>query len=472
MCGIVGIINQAQPASPDIYLGLMAMQHRGKEGAGIATYNANELYIERGSGELPQAFWPYQSHSHPLLDLTLPGTIGIGHVRYSTAGTEDKCNLQPIENNFQGHKFAVAHNGNLVNTRLLAEKTKSQPGSSDTKIIADLISKSKASSFEEAIIETAQQLEGSFNLIFLFNNKIIAIKDRFGFHPLQIGQCGSNYILASESCVFDLLNAKLDRDVLPGEMIIADKNGILIYQWNSYNCLKFDIFEYIYFLRPDSIVHGVEAGQSRYWMGYAAAESCDFEADIVVPVSDSGNEAALGFFESAQKRHPPLKIRPYALFRPHIVSRTFIEPVNERRVKALDLKFNSRPIQIAGKRVIAVDDSQVRGHTAKKVSRLLREAGARKVYFISASPMYCYPDFYGIDTYRAKNELIARRLNNNLELIRRENQADGLFYNQLSSVISAIMKAAGKTEILSPSTFYTGPFTGEYPAGTGDFTID
>jgi len=471
MCGIIGMINQSKPASPDTYLGLMAMQHRGKEGAGICTSIDNKLRIEKGVGELPQAFWRYQSYPPLSINLILPGTSAIGQVRYSTTGTRDEENLQPMIGTFRNQEFAIVHNGNLVNTKRLAEQTKSGYRASDTRVIADLISQSKESDFETAVVETIKILEGSFNLIFLFDDKLIVVKDRFGFHPMQIGQRESDYIVASESCALDLVGVRsLKRDVLPGEIAVISKDGISINQWCDKIFFKFDIFEYIYFLRPDSIIHGVEAGQSRYWMGYAAAEKCNFEADIVVPISDSGNEAALGFFESMQKINPKIKFRPYALFRPHIVSRTFIEPIHEKRIKALNFKFNPRPEQLAGKNIILLDDSIVRDHTAKTTIKLCRQAGAKKVFFVSVSPMYSYPDFYGIDTYREKNEIVARRLNNDLELIRQENGADGLFYNNIESVIEAIIKSA-KTPIFLPSNFYTGPFTGEYPAGTGDFVI-
>ncbi len=469
MCGVIGVMNQNRNAAPDVYIGLWAMQHRGKESARIVTSHGGSLFEEGGMGEVPQAFWSR--------DLSrMPGSIGIGHVRYSTAGESSAENIQPLKGVFRGFDFYVAHNGNLVNTDELRKITGSKDGCSDTRIIADLISISKRETFEEAILSVAEKLQGAFNLILLFGDKIYAIKDSFGFHPLQLGRRNEDFMIASESCVFNHLNAKLFRDIKPGNMLIIDKAGVKSHQWTNKTCFKIDIFEFIYFTRPDSVIHGIEAGRARYFMGRYLADRHPLDADIVVPVSDSGNEAALGYYERMLEKGHKIGFRPWALFRPHTVSRTFIEPVQEKRRQYLYLKFNPRPDQVKDKRIIVIDDSIVRGTTQKVVLKILKDAGARELNVLISSPPYLSPDFYGIDTYRQKEELIARRLGGKIYSIAEEigsgiGGINYLGYLKLRSVIDAILDAAGPKSELCELNFYSGPFTGEYPAGSGNLEI-
>lgn len=465
MCGIIGLVNNERKAAPDLYMGLLAMQHRGKESACIVTTHGGKLFKEGSMGEVPEAI---KSQS---LD-SLVGRMGIAHVRYSTFGLSSSNNIQPVKGEFRGYTFYIAHNGNLVNANDLRRMTGTDPNASDTRVVADLISDSLKTDFEDALIDTLIKLQGSFNFVILFNDKIYAVKDRFGFHPLQIGIRSEGYIIASESCVFDILNASLDKDISPGMLCVIDsKNNIYFYKWFTNSELKVDIFEYIYFLLPPSIVFGSEAGEARYWMGRLLAEEHCCEVDIVIPVPDSGNEAALGYYEGLLEKGLKPVFRPWALFRSHIISRTFIEPVQELRKKYLNLKFDPRFFQISGKNVAFVDDSIVRGNTAKKIITIAKNNGAKKVYFLSASPMYLFPDFYGIDTYRVQRELIAQRCNGKIDEIKKELGADYIGYLSLENTKKAVLKADRLGNWLNQESFYTGPFTGIYPAGTGDFFI-
>lgn len=466
MCGIVGILNKRREAASDLYTALLQLQHRGKESAAIAVSRQGTMVREGGMGEVPQAFFGKQ------LD-ELRGRVGIGHVRYGTAGSSAPQNLQPAKGTFRGQDFYLAHNGNLANTDELKIMVRADPQASDTLAIAELIGASAASSFEEALRETLLKLRGAFSLLILFQESIYVVKDPFGFHPLQIGRRKDDFIVASESCVFDHLGAEFVADVEPGEMLVIDSRGCSSRTWTLETQFAFDIFEFIYFLRPDSIVHGVEAGLARYHMGKFLAQEHPVQADIVVPIADSGNEAALGYYEGLDKENRA-QFRPWALFRPHTVSRTFIEPVQETRERSVSLKFNARPSLISGKHVVLVDDSLIRATTLPKAVQLIREAGAKKVSAVISSPMYQYQDFYGIDTCRVRSELIAWNEKGNVEAIRERCGLDYLGYLSLDSTVEAVLKAAEKTYPktaakgeLSKHNFYTGPFTGTYPAGKG-----
>lgn len=468
MCGIIGMRSDGEPVSAYLYAGLNALQHRGKESAGIATADNSVMRCEKGAGEIPQIFsqdsWKY-----------LPGNIGVGNVRYSTSGASFGKNVQPIRGEFKGFEFYLVHNGNILNLNYLRSKTRSFSEASDTQIIADFISASSAASFEEALLETAHILVGSFNLLLIFNNKLYVLKDRFGLRPLQIGTLKDFIIIASESCVFSQLKAQFVRDVEPGEFIVIDENGanstyIFSEQERS---LKFDIFEFIYFLRPDSIVHGIEAGKARQIIGQFLATLYPIAADIIVSIPDSGNEAAEGYHEAMLEMGWRSKFKNDALFRPHTTGRTFIAPVQSLREDALRIKFIPRPEYFEDKFVLLVDDSIVRGNTMKHVVELVKGAGARSVSACIASPLYLYPDFYGIDTYRVKSEIIAKNYNGDINAIKEKLGLAGLYYLDIENVIQAVLKARypKRPSSLSADNFYTGPFTGIYPAGTGDFSI-
>lgn len=464
MCGLIGVVNQEHPAVNDLYLGLLALQHRGKESAALAISDQGKTDWIGGRGETPQAFWGKDFAQYQ-------GSIGIGHVRYSTAGESHNSNIQPIEGNFHGHPFFIAHNGNLVNVNELRKQTSSDPLCSDTKVVVDLLSQSGRSDFETALREILVQLMGAFNFIILFNHQLYVVKDRCGFHPLQIGQRSGDVIVTSESCVFDLLNANFTSDVMPGEIFIIDPlKGIRRECWTKETQLRFDIFEYIYFLRPDSIVHGVEAGEARQAMGLMLGSKdsmLPLPYDTIVPVPDSGNEAGLGFFKWLAE----MEFEPWASFRAHTVGRTFIEPVQEKRMEFLHFKFNPRPRRLKDKKIALIDDSVVRGNTLTVLSRLLRQTGVKEIHARISSPPYLYPDFYGIDTYRKRNELVASNFNGNISKIAQKIGVDSLKYLSLEETIDSILEVIPDNthSPLAASTFYTGPFTGDYPEGKGDF---
>ena len=492
MCGIVGFISTEKQASIYTYVGLLQLQHRGKEGAMIATMVSDQTSREEGGrGELDMAF--IIPHSQDLKaklisDLqaepagegfhgefpppsvqSMAGPIALGHTRYGTAGVIGENNLQPIKGQFHNRIFFLAHNGNLVNSGELGASIKMAQDCSDSRIIAAMIAGSPAPSFEKAVLEILPKLKGAFSLVLMHDNQLYAIRDRFGYHPLQIGRCGNDWVVASESCVFTALNAKLWRDVKPGEMVIITKDGPADppIQWAEGN-LKIDIFEYIYFLRPDSVVHGVEAGAARRLMGKYLAQEHPLGVDLIVPVPDSGNEGAWGYWMELENKLP---FDPWALFRPHTVSRTFIEPIAEERSRFIRLKFNPRQ-HIRGKHVLLVDDSIVRGSTSVTLVDLLKQAGAAEISMVVTSPPYRHPDFYGIDTYRVKDEIIARQIDGDDKVVAQKiaNQLGlkYLGYLSLEKTIQAILEVNPNSG-LTRNNFYTGVFTGEYPSGAGDF---
>jgi len=347
MCGLIGIVNHKRSAAAGIYIGLLQMEHRGKESAAAVTSSMGRYFWGGDMGKISEAHIEKLiaglSNENELTDsVGLPGMIGIGHTRYSTTGESTLQNIQPIRGNFRGHDFYLAHNGNLVNTKTLRFISKTLPSFSDSKVIADLISLSLRATFEEALEDVLPMLQGAFSLVILFNDKIYAIKDRFGFHPLQVGRREDGFVVASESCAFDHLRVKTLFDVSPGDMVVIDKNGFKPYTWSFVRSLRIDIFEYIYFLRPDSMVHGVEAGTARYNMGYSLAQEHPLRADIIISAPDSGNEAALGYYEGMRSMGYDPSFRPWALFRPHTGGggRTFIEPNHEVRERLLRSKKN------------------------------------------------------------------------------------------------------------------------------------
>lgn len=470
MCGVIAVFNDDKaPVADDLYLGLSWLQHRGKESAAMAIAGTDGG-IKRfgGAGEVPQAF-------HGLDLETISGAVGIGHVRYSTAGAGDDENIQPIRGEFRNREFYVVHNGNLINAAELCRQTNGSATLSDTALIAKLVSQSKATAFEDALIQTAGQLRGAFNLIFLFQNNIYALKDRFGFHPLQLGKRENGWVIASESCVFDLLGAHLLQDIPRGCLLITEQRSghTQLLSWiPSVANLKFDLFEFVYFLRPDSVIHGVEAGAARCYMGQFLAQEHPVDADLIISAPDSGNEAARGFWqELVRQGQPRIDFHPWALFRPHVTSRTFIEPVQKHRQRYLRLKLNPRPRQLRGKRVVIVDDSRVRGNVTKAVAKLLHQAGALEVHIRAASPPYLYPDIYGIDTHRHPEELEAWRLKTtNPRILQQIYGLDSLAHLSLEKTIQGVLDAQAPTvSDLAKNTFYTGPFNGQYPAGQGDY---
>ncbi|MBI4118527.1 MAG: amidophosphoribosyltransferase [Parcubacteria group bacterium] len=469
MCGIIGVANEKETAAPDIYTGLLEMQPRGKGGAGMVTALRGDHYDLRDMGEVKEALGK-EALKH------MPGKIGVGHTRYPNAGTNSPWNLQPVRDSFRGQEFDASHNGNSVNMGSLRRKygILHDENASDTRTIAAIIAQSKRTDFVSALVDTVRELQGSFSLIVLFNNTLYALRDRFGFHPLQIGMRGNDIFIASESCAFTQpqIGATLLRDIGPGELVTVKDGRITSESWLPSGVaatLRFDIFEFIYFMSPHSVVEGVEVGSAREEMGKRLARLHPVPTDIVVPVPDSGNQAAQGYYEELKLTQAQVRFTPWAFFRPHTVGRTFIDPIAELRAELVKSKLRPRPAVLSRKNATVLDDSEVRGNTMKRAVIMARESGAKRVDGRIASDLYRFPDYYGMDTYRYGEELIARKHDGDVEAIARECGLDTLGYLPNDLVIEAILAVRGPNSPLTKDSFYDGPFTGNYPDGIGDF---
>lgn len=425
-CGIFGIYDHPEAANLT-YLGLHALQHRGQEGAGICSSDRRHLHIEKSMGLVADIF------SEKRLK-RLPGNIAIGHTRYSTAGSSVLKNVQPIMVNFSLGSLAIAHNGNLVNAFELRKDLESEgaifQSSSDSEVIIHLIANSKADNLHERIIETTRKLYGAFSLLIMNEDELIAVRDPYGFRPLSLGTHDGAYVVASETCAFDLIGATYSRDIEPGEMLIINKNGVKsvkpLYSQKSAFC----IFEFIYFSKPDSNIFGnLNVNEIRKELGRQLAREHSINADLVIPVPDSGVPAAIGYAE--ESRIP----FDFGLIRNHYVGRTFIEPKQAIRHFGVKLKLNPVRKLIAGKRLIVVDDSIVRGTTSKKIIKMLKEGGAKEVHLRISSPPTIGPCFYGIDTPTRK-ELIAST--HSLEEIKKYITADSLGYLSIEGLSKVV----------------------------------
>lgn len=397
MCGIVGIFGHNE-ASNLAYLCLHALQHRGQESAGIATANGERLFQHKSMGLVSDVF------TKELLK-KLPGHSAIGHVRYSTAGQSELKNAQPFVIGYGGGSLALAHNGNLTNANFLRSRLESIgsifQSTMDSEVIMHLIAASRPASFKDRIIDALRQVEGAYSLVFLDRDSLIAVRDPYGFRPLILGHLGEATVVASESCALDLIGAEFDRSLEPGEMIVVTKSGVESFRpFQELKKCSLCIFEYIYFARPDSVVFGRSVYEMRKGLGRQLAREHSVDADMVVPVPDSGLPAAIGY---AEVSGIPFQ---YGLVRNHYVGRTFIEPEEAIRHFGVKLKLNPTRGLLEGKRVIVIDDSIVRGTTSKKIVTMLRRAGAKEVHLRISSPPTAWPCFYGIDT-PTREELIA-----------------------------------------------------------------
>lgn len=416
MCGIFGI-HDHEEASNIVYLGLHALQHRGQESAGIVSSNSGKFYSHKIMGHVRKGF--LKEHMEKL-----QGDFAIGHVRYTTAGSSTYNNVQPLVAQCNNHKISIAHNGNLVNAKELKEKLSNDGAifstSSDTEVILHLISRSKQNNLKDKIIETLQQIKGAYSLVILHNKELIAIRDPHGFRPLVLGRLEKSLLISSETCAFDLVGAKKIRDISPGEMLIINKNqekeSILFV---SNQPKKMCSFEHVYFARPDSVLDGLLTYESRLAMGKQLSIESNMQADMVIPVPDSGNVAAIGF-----SNHSGIPFQ-MGLIRNHYVGRTFIEPNDSIRNFGVKLKLNAVPHLLKGKKIIMIDDSIVRGTTCKKIIRLLKNAGAKEVHVRISSPPVKHPCYYGIDTPNRK-ELVAH--SNSIEKIKNDIGADSLAF--------------------------------------------
>ncbi len=454
-CGVVAIYGNPE-AEKLAYLGLHALQHRGHESAGIVTSNGMALHMHKAMGLVADIF-----QEHVLA--TLRGTLGIGHTRYSTAGDSALLNAQPIMVQSNKGRMALAHNGNLVNAQDIRHRLESQGSifqtNSDTEVIVHLIALSKEQTLPEAIADALRRVEGAFSLVMISPDRIFAVRDPRGFRPLAMGRIPAQggekqdtIVFASETSAFDLIGASFERDVKPGELVIVGPEGITSRTYAPALAQSSCIFEHVYFSRPDSLVFGRAVQESREELGRQLAREAPAEADIVVPVPDSGVTAAMGY---AAESGIPFR---FGLIRNHYVGRTFIEPRQSVRDFGVKLKINPVRSLLEGKRVVLIDDSIVRGTTSRKIVRMVRSAGAREVHMRISCPPTVSPCFYGVDT-PSKKELIAA--NKSVEEIREFIGADSLAYLSLPGM----KRACGDGE---KTTYCTACYTGVYPTNWVD----
>ncbi|HPQ43349.1 MAG TPA: amidophosphoribosyltransferase [Syntrophales bacterium] len=441
-CGVFGIFGDPG-AAEKTYLGLYALQHRGQESAGIAASDGNEISLHRGMGLVWSVF------QNPNIMPTLRGSSAIGHNRYSTTGSSDLRNAQPLLIRSRGEQIAAAHNGNIVNSRELHTMLEEQGAifqtTSDSEIALHLFARSHKATIEEKIEDSLSQLEGAYSFTFLTNSKLIAVRDPRGFRPLCIGKDGNAFVVASESCALDIIGAEYIRSVEPGEIIVIDKNGLSSHFLPAKPKLSSCVFEYIYFSRPDSIIFGEKVDKARRMLGKKLAEESPCDADIVIPIPDSANTAALGYAQESGLRFE------IGLIRNHYVGRTFIAPHQKTRNTDVKVKFNPVTGVLKGKRVVVIEDSIVRGTTLKQLIRLIRSAGALEVHIRVSSPPIICPCFYGIDI-SSRGELIAS--SHCVEETCRYLEADSLAYLSVEGMLSAVPR--GELQC-------TACFTGDYP---------
>jgi amidophosphoribosyltransferase len=454
-CGVVAIYAHSE-AETLAYLGLHALQHRGQESAGIVTSDGMSLHIHKAMGLVADIFTEKRLAK-------LRGTLAIGHTRYSTTGDSALLNAQPIMVQSNKGMIALAHNGNLTNAQEIRSRMEAQGSifqtSSDTEVIVHLIAQSREHTLPDAIADSLRRVEGAFSLVMLSRDRVFATRDARGFRPLAMGripaQNGSTQdtiVFASETCAFDLIGAQYEREVRPGELVIVGREGISSRNFAPAQPQSSCIFEHVYFSRPDSRIFGRPVQESREQLGRELAREAPADADLVVPVPDSGVTAAMGY---AAESAIPLR---FGLIRNHYVGRTFIEPQQSVRDFGVKLKLNPVRSLLQGKRIVLIDDSIVRGTTSRKIVRMVRSAGAKEVHMRISCPPTISPCFYGVDTPR-KKELIAA--NNSIEEIRQYIGADSLAYLSLEG----LKKACHDGE---KTTYCTACYTGSYPTNLVD----
>ena len=404
-CGVFGISN-AKDASALTALGLHALQHRGQEGCGIVTFDGNHYFSEKRFGLVGDNF-----NKEKVLK-KLKGNYAIGHNRYSTTGDNTLRNIQPFFADTNAGGIGVAHNGNLTNSIFLRKKLVEEGAifytTSDTETIVQLIAKSKRKKTIDKIIDAIFQIQGGYALVMLTQNSLIGVRDPYGIRPLILGKLNNSYVLASETCALDIIGAKFIREVENGEIILIENGKIVSIKPFPPQKIRPCVFEYIYFSRPDSILNNKSAYEHRKNLGIELAKENNLKADIVVPVPDSGNAAALGFAQ-----HLGMKFE-LGLIRNHYVGRTFIEPSQKIRSLGVKLKLNANQSTIKGKKIILIDDSLVRGTTSHKIIKMLYDAGAKEVHMKIACPEIRFPDFYGVDTPTKKELLAANKSNDEI----------------------------------------------------------
>jgi amidophosphoribosyltransferase len=447
-CGVFGVFAPESEVARLAYFGLFALQHRGQESAGIAACEDGHIMTVRDLGLVSQVF-----DEQKLKALT--GDMAVGHVRYSTTGSSAWENAQPVYRSDHRH-LALAHNGNLINAvelhGELLDKGVAFRSTSDSEIIAALLSTHEADTIEEALAETLPRLQGAFSTVVMTTDKLVAFRDGAGLRPLSLGKIGERWCVASESCAFDIIGAELVREVEPGEMVVISDAGMESRQVIDSPRKAFCVFEHIYFARPDSILEGNRTQVSRRKMGEILWRESPVEADVVVAVPDSGNPAAAGFSKASGIP------RDEGLIKNRYVARTFIQPGQELRKHGLRMKFNPLREVVEGKRLVVVDDSIVRGNTTRQIVQMLRGAGALEVHMRISAPPIRYPCHYGVDM-STTDEMVAH--GRSVEEIAEHLECDSLAYLSLEGVYEAIRGERG--------THCDACFSGEYPLdGTGD----
>ena len=431
-CGVFGIYDRTLDIARYVYWGLFALQHRGQESAGLAVTDGTQIELTKNMGLLTEAI-----RSLPRL----PGHMGVGHVRYSTTGSNNPRNIQPLVIQFKDEHIAVAHNGNLTNAleirRNLEEQGSIFQTSMDSEVIVNLIARSHAATMEERIVEACNRIQGAFSLVINTNDYLIGLRDPHGYRPLCLGKTNAGYVLASEPCALDAIKAEFIRDIEAGEMVIIDDSGVRSRMYAPADAIdkKVCVFEYIYFARSDSTIDGQSVYESRLAMGRELARETQYDADLVMAIPDSGTTAALGYARESGI--------PFAegLIKNRYSGRTFIKPNQEERELAVRMKLNPVEEVVKGKRIVLIDDSIVRGTTSGLIVKILKEAGAKEVYMCVSSPAILYPCHYGIDT-SVRKELIAAT--KSIEEIRAYIKADKLHYLTQEGLDRAIANIDGK----------------------------
>jgi amidophosphoribosyltransferase len=451
-CGVFGVFGHPDAAAITA-LGLHALQHRGQEAAGIVSFDGKRFHSERRMGLVGESF------SRREVIERLPGTIAVGHVRYSTTGETVLRNVQPLFAELEGGGFAIGHNGNLTNgltlRRQLVREGALMQSTTDTEVILHLVARARRNRFIDRFIEGLRQLEGAYAFVGMTNKKLIGARDPLGIRPLVLGRLDGCPILASETCALDIIGAKYVRDIENGEVVVFDEDGLHSHKPFPPMQARPCIFEYIYFSRPDSIVGGRHVYEVRKTMGAELAREAPAKADVIVPVPDSGVPAAIGY---AQQAGIPYEL---GIIRNHYVGRTFIQPTQSIREIGVRMKHSANRAVVSGKRIVLIDDSLVRGTTSVKIVAMMREAGAAEVHMRIASPPITHSDYYGIDTPE-RDKLLAA--NHDLEGMRKFIGADSLAF--LS--VEGIYRAMGCERDPSRPQFTDHCFTGEYPTGLTD----
>ena len=454
-CGVFGVYNHPDAAALTA-LGLHALQHRGQEAAGIVTFDGERFLSEKHLGLVSDHF------SRPSVIKRLEGRNSVGHNRYSTTGGTVHRNIQPLFADLWGGGFAIAHNGNLTNALSLrydlVKNGSIFQSTSDTETILQLVAKSKADRTIKRLVDALMQIEGAYSLVILTNKKLIGARDPFGIRPLVLGKLDGAYILCSETCALDIISAEFVREINPGEVVIITEEGIESINPFTKTQSRPDLFEYIYFSRPDSVLDGKSVYDCRKSFGKVLAKEFPTNADIVVPVPDSGVPAALGFSEESKI---PFEL---AIIRNHYVGRTFIQPTQSSRHSTVKMKHNPNKSSVEGKKIILIDDSIVRGTTSVKIVQLMRDAGAKEVHLRIACPPIMFPDFYGIDTPETEQLLAA---NHNLDDMCSFIGADSLGFLSLNGLYKAMGFSKGRDD--ENPQFTDHCFTGDYPTDLKDY---